>query len=171
MAARTRWIRIGRGPTPIGNVLVAFTAQGICALRLEEPTRSLKNDMQKAFPDAVVIEDDKGAATYVEQITEFLAGRRQGTDIRLDLHGTPFQLRVWQAMLRVPRGTTCSYSDLARRAGRPRAVRAVANACARNPVALIVPCHRIIRSDGSLGGYFYGLKRKRAILEHEQCGV
>jgi len=166
-------IRYGSGPTLAGRVLVALTARGLCALRLLEGTTIAAevDDLRRKFPGAEFQEDHRGAAAMVRQVNAVLEGQQEASTIPLDLQGTPFQRHVWQTLLKVPRGTTWSYSQLASKAGRPRAVRAVASACARNPVGLIVPCHRILRCDGTLGGYYWGPERKRALLEMEQVEV
>jgi len=158
------------GPTAVGRVLTAFTARGLCALRLLEGTTVAAelDDLRRKFPRAEFVEDRPAAGALAKQISAVLEGRQPASTMALDLHGTPFQKRVWQALLKVPRGTTWSYSRLAAKVGNPRAVRAVASACARNPVGLIVPCHRILRCDGSLGGYYWGVERKRALLELER---
>jgi O-6-methylguanine DNA methyltransferase len=127
--------------------------------------------LRQNFAAAALVEDQPAVQPLLRQVCEFLEGRREAKDIALDLLGTPFQKHVWKTMLRVPRGTTWSYSELARRAGRPKAVRAVASACARNLVGLIVPCHRIVRLDGTLGGYGGGEACKRALLRLEQADV
>jgi len=162
-------IRHGSGATVVDRVLVAFTTRGLCALRLLE-TRTVQAevaDLRRKFPRAEFVEDRAAAEALIRQINAVLEGRQEARSIALDLQGTPFQKRVWQTLLKVPRGTTWSYSQLAEKIGNPRAVRAVASACARNPVGLIVPCHRILRCDGSLGGYYWGAERKRALLDME----
>jgi AraC family transcriptional regulator of adaptative response/methylated-DNA-[protein]-cysteine methyltransferase len=161
-------IRHGTGRTPIGDVFVALSERGVCALFLQDgkSTPQLLSDVRRSFPDAEFIEDRQAAQQVVRQVTAMLAGEK--SNIALDIGGTPFQQRVWKTMCRIPRGATWSYSELARKVGKPKAVRAVANACARNPIGILVPCHRIIRDDGSLGGYGWGLERKRALLRCEQ---
>lgn len=163
-------IRYGTGPTPVGRVLLALSDQGICGLHLVGAggVSAGLRDVKARFPEARLVPDPAAVGPALTQLEELLAGRRTRLEMDLDLRGTPFQKRVWQALLRVPWGTTCSYTDLARQSGKPRAVRAVANACGRNPVAIVVPCHRIVRSDGSLGGYGGGLDVKRKLLRLEQ---
>jgi len=166
-------IRFGTGATPAGQALVALTPRGLCALRLLEGTTTAAEveDLRRKFPRAEFREDRQAAETMVRQINAVLEGQQEARTIPLDLHGTSFQQRVWHTLLKVPRGTTWSYSQLAEKIGNPRAVRAVASACARNPVGLIVPCHRILRCDGSLGGYYWGPERKRALLQLEEVEV
>jgi AraC family transcriptional regulator of adaptative response/methylated-DNA-[protein]-cysteine methyltransferase len=162
-------LRFGTGDTPVGAIFVVVSDRGLCALRLLEgrTAESVLRELKREHPQATWVEDRAGVLPVVEQINEVLHGRLPAEHVQLDMRGTAFQQRVWRELMRVPRGQTWSYSELARRAGRPKAVRAAASACARNPVALLVPCHRIIAADGSLGGYGYGLKRKRQILQWE----
>jgi AraC family transcriptional regulator of adaptative response/methylated-DNA-[protein]-cysteine methyltransferase len=166
-------IRYGAGSTAVGRALVAVTPRGLCALRLLDGTTLAAevDDLRGKFPHAEFQEDAKAATAMLGKINAVLEGQQEPSSIPLDLHGTPFQQRVWHTVLKVPRGTTWSYSQLAARVGKPRAVRAVASACARNPVGLIVPCHRILRRDGSLGGYYWGGERKRALLQREMVDV
>lgn len=166
-------IRYGSGMTPVGEVLVALTPRGLCALRLLQGTTLAAEvkDLRGKYPHGKFEEDPRAVAAMLQQINAVLEGAEEQTSIPLDLQGTPFQQRVWHTVLKVPRGTTWSYSQLAAKVGKPRAVRAVASACARNPVGLIVPCHRILRCDGSLGGYYWGGERKRALLEREKVDV
>jgi len=164
-------VRYGRGTTMLGKAVVFVTDKGVCSLRLvdRQALAEILGEAQGKYPGAQLREDALAAKRAFHQIDAWLAGQLGPRELRLDLRGTPFQLRVWNTMLRVPHGKTCSYSDLARRVGKPRAVRAVAAACARNPVGLLVPCHRIVRQDGSLGGYYWGLDKKRQLLAHEQA--
>lgn len=162
-------IYIGRGKSSIGPVLIAFTSQGMCALRLDDgtpPDKALK-DLKRHFPRRRLEENGPASRPYLAMVDRVLAGRLDAGRVPLDPRGTAFQQKVWRTMLRIPHGRTCSYQELAAKVGKPRAVRAVASACARNPIALIVPCHRVLRSDGSLGGYYYGLKKKQEILRFE----
>ena len=160
-------IRYGIGSTPVGPVLVASTEKGLCSLKLA-PRNIALAELRRWFPRAELIRDDRSAAPLLKKLRGLMNGEDAGgLGIPLDLRGTAFQQRVWQELGRIPAGTTCSYSELARRVGRPRAVRAVANACACNPIAILVPCHRVLRSDGSLGGYRWGPGIKRQLLQHE----
>jgi AraC family transcriptional regulator of adaptative response/methylated-DNA-[protein]-cysteine methyltransferase len=163
-------IRYGTGVTAAGKILIAFSGRGLCALRLLEgrsPGAEVA-ELRRKFDGALFEEDQTSAANLIRQINAVLEGQQDARTIPLDLRGTTFQKKVWQALLQVPRGVTWSYSRLAQKVGNPRAVRAVASACARNPVGLVVPCHRILRNDGSLGGYGGGPERKRALLEMEK---
>jgi AraC family transcriptional regulator of adaptative response/methylated-DNA-[protein]-cysteine methyltransferase len=163
-------IGYGIGTTAVGQVMVAFTPRGLCALRLLEGTsiHAELDDLRRKFSFAKFEEDQPAAKALVRQVNAVLEGQQEADTIPLDLMGTPFQQRVWRTVLKVPRGTTWTYSELAAKIGRPRAVRAVASACARNPVGLIVPCHRIVRCDGTLGGCYWGLERRRALLQLEE---
>jgi AraC family transcriptional regulator, regulatory protein of adaptative response / methylated-DNA-[protein]-cysteine methyltransferase len=150
---------------------VALSDRGLCALKMvgnRAGEREVLAELRRQFPGAELVRDARAVAPVLRQVNELIAGRRSNLDVPLDLHGTAFQQRVWRALCQVPRGQTWSYSELARRAGSPRAVRAAASACARNPVAILVPCHRIVREDGGLGGYRWGLERKRELLRRER---
>ena len=161
-------IHYGKARTSMGSLWIAWTNKGVCKLTLADdtPETAMVKDLRRA--DAEVVEDSTAAGKLARQIDDVLRGELPAAKVPLDLHGTPFQQRVWKELLRVPRGKTISYSELARRAGKPKAVRAAASACARNPVALVVPCHRIIRRDGGLGGFGWGLDRKKRLLEMER---
>jgi AraC family transcriptional regulator of adaptative response/methylated-DNA-[protein]-cysteine methyltransferase len=151
---------------------VALSERGLCVLKViddQASERQILAELQHKFAGAEFVSDAKAVAPVLRQLNELIEGQRSKLDVPLDLHGTPFQQRVWRAMCKLPRGQTWSYSELARRAGSPRAVRAAASACARNPVAILVPCHRIIREDGGLGGYGGGEERKRQLLEMERA--
>lgn len=164
-------IRYGSGSTSVCRLLVAVSERGVCGLHFldgGEP-RALA-ELRRQFPKAELVKDQPAADGVLKQVEQMIAGRREKLDLPLDMHGTPFQLRCWREMQRVPRGKTWSYSDLARRAGNPKAVRAAASACAKNPVAIVVPCHRILRRGGALGGYGGGLERKQALLYREANG-
>ena len=165
----TKVLRYGKGPTLLGEAVVFTTEKGVCALRLLGPETlpQLLRQMQDDHPGVELREDTPSATRLFRQVDAWLAGKIGPRELTLDLRGTPFQTTVWRELLRVPHGTTCSYTELARRAGKPQAVRAVASACARNPIGLLVPCHRIVRQDGSLGGYYWGLDKKKQLLAHE----
>jgi AraC family transcriptional regulator of adaptative response/methylated-DNA-[protein]-cysteine methyltransferase len=156
--------------TPIGTFLVVGSAKGLRALRLLDGERpnAVLDKVRVDNPDAELVEDSKAIGSLVRQVEAVIGGRLPAAQVRLDMRGTPFQKRVWQALVRVPWGKTATYSELARKMGSPRAVRAVASACARNPVTFIVPCHRIVRKGGGLGGYYWGLEMKRELLEREK---
>ncbi len=160
----------------LGRLLVAATPRGVCASLLGEDDAALREDLRRRFPRAVVVEaGDAAAATGTERFTEhvrrivrWIDAGRVDPSVPLDIRGTVFQRRVWQALRRVPAGQTTSYAALARRLGMPRGARAVARACADNPLAVVVPCHRVVRGDGELAGYRWGLARKQDLLESER---
>jgi AraC family transcriptional regulator of adaptative response/methylated-DNA-[protein]-cysteine methyltransferase len=153
------------GGSPLGRMLVAATAHGICMVTLGESDEQLANALRKEYPKAI-LSRSPDAQTHFKAVLDWFNGRQ--TKIPLDLRGTEFQRKVWAALQRIPDGRVCTYSDIAVLIGRPSAVRAVANACGKNPVPLIVPCHRVVRKDGSLGGYGLGVWRKRALLAEEE---
>ena len=163
-------LRYGTGKTPVGDALLVLSEKGICVLHILKSERidAALEEVRRKHPEADLIEDRKAVLPVLRQVNEVLAGERDEVEMPLDLRGTSFQQRVWRAMCKVGRGETCSYSELARRAGVPRAVRAVASVCARNPVALLVPCHRIVAKNG-LGGYGGGLDRKCELLRQENA--
>jgi AraC family transcriptional regulator, regulatory protein of adaptative response / methylated-DNA-[protein]-cysteine methyltransferase len=156
-------------PTPIGTFLVVVSTKGLCALRLIEGRgeSAVLAEIRRDHPGADLVADEKAVRPLARKIEAVIAGRLAAADVPLDMRGTPFQKRVWRELVRVPWGKTCSYSELAQKVGAPRAVRAVASACARNPVTFVVPCHRILRKGGGLGGYYWGLEMKRQLLERE----
>ena len=151
----------------LGWLLVAATERGLCAVRLGDAPQSLVADLQDEFPSATLQPEHAGLQAALAQLAEYLEGREPHFDLPLDVQATAFQQQVWAALQRIPYGATRSYQEVARAIGRPSAVRAVAGACARNPVALVIPCHRVVRSDGELGGYRWGIDRKQALLEQE----
>jgi AraC family transcriptional regulator of adaptative response/methylated-DNA-[protein]-cysteine methyltransferase len=160
--------------SPYGRVLVAATDRGVCAVMLGDQDSALERDLKAQFTQATrtrVDEGDAWLAQLVARVAEQLQRPRAVEDIPLDLSGTAFQWRVWQALATIPAGETRTYQQLARTVGKPRAVRAVASACAANRVAVVVPCHRVIRSDGSLGGYRWGVPRKAALLAGERAAA
>jgi AraC family transcriptional regulator of adaptative response/methylated-DNA-[protein]-cysteine methyltransferase len=156
--------------SPFGPLLVGATARGVCFIGFAEPREALLADLRRRFPGARVVADDAALAEHVAAVLAFIERPRAGLALPLDLQGTAFQKRVWDALQRIPPGQTRTYSDVAAVLGRPDAVRAVATACARNPVSLAVPCHRVVGKDGGLHGYRWGLKRKQALLEAEAGG-
>jgi AraC family transcriptional regulator of adaptative response/methylated-DNA-[protein]-cysteine methyltransferase len=151
----------------LGQLLVATTDKGMCAVKLGDDVRELERLLFNEFSAAHIVRNDDAHKDWVQAILNFIAGREPHLDLPLDVRATAFQRQVWQALQRVPYGETRTYADIARDIGQPNAVRAVAQACGANPTALIVPCHRIVRSDGSLGGYHWGIERKRALLAQE----
>lgn len=154
---------------PLGRLLLAATARGVCALSLGDSDRALEAGLARDYQGAVLEQDGKSLAPWVGKVLAYLRGREADLDLPTDVAGTPFQRRAWEALRAIPYGQTRSYAEVARSLGRPKAVRAVAGACAANPVALLVPCHRVIRTDGSLGGFGCGLKRKEALLALERA--
>lgn len=153
---------------PLGRVLVAATPKGVCSVRLGSEERSLISAVRDEFPAAHLAPADRRLHSYLSRIVRHLEGRQPDLDLPLDVRATAFQRRVWQALQRIPYGETRSYGEVARAIGRPTAARAVAQACATNPVALAVPCHRVVRADGAIGGYRWGAQRKRALLSAER---
>lgn len=160
-------IRFALGACSLGSVLVAATGKGVCIIRLGDEPQRLLDDFQARFPKAVLVGADPAFEALVARVVGFIETPKIGLDLPIDVRGTAFQERVWQALRAIPRGTTASYADIAEAIGRPTAARAVARACATNPVALAIPCHRVVRSDGGLSGYAWGVERKRALLERE----
>jgi len=158
-------------PCPLGKLLVASTAQGICMVSLADDNKSLIDALHEEFPQAKIAQDDEHLFNQVSIILQYLKGKEPHCDLPLDIRGTAFQKRVWEELKRIEYGTTCSYELIAKRIGKPKAVRAVANACANNPIPLLIPCHRVVRKDGSLGGYALGLKRKQALLKMEKSST
>ena len=164
-------IRFAIGQSSLGAILVAQSARGVCAILLGDDPEVLLRDLQDRFPKANLIGDDGDFEQTVARVVGFIEAPGLGLSLPLDLQGTAFQLRVWQALRGVPAGQTASYSDIAQRIGAPRSVRAVARACAANPVAVAVPCHRVLRIDGGISGYRWGVERKRALLLREAAAV
>jgi len=154
--------------SPLGQLLVAVTDRGICKISLGDNADELISLLETEFANAERILDDEGVGYWVEKIVAYLKGWQPHLDLPLDIRATAFQMKVWQQLQKIPVGETRTYSDIADAIGQPTASRAVANACANNPVALVIPCHRIIRKDKSLGGYRWGIERKDALLQQEQ---
>jgi AraC family transcriptional regulator, regulatory protein of adaptative response / methylated-DNA-[protein]-cysteine methyltransferase len=151
----------------MGHVLVAATERGICSVRLGDSAGTLESGFRKEFPAAEIKRDKEVVNGWIDAIVKYLEGRHADLNLPLDIQATTFQWRVWEVLRSIPYGTTRTYSDVARAIGNPKAVRAVARACASNPVALVIPCHRVIREDKSLGGYRWGLQRKERLLKRE----
>ena len=163
-------IRFAIGQSALGAILVAATAKGICAIFLGDDPDQLARDFQDAFPKAEITGGDKAFEAMVAQVVGFVEHPARGLDLPLDIRGTAFQRQVWEALQSVPPGMTASYTDIARHIGQPKSVRAVATACAANKIAVAIPCHRIVRTDGSLSGYRWGVERKGELLQREQEG-
>ena len=163
-------MRIGYStvPSPVGQVLVAATEHGVCSVKLGDSVTSLVRDLRAEYPAAAIEPDRKPRSAWVKAIAEHLRGAAPSLDLPIDVQATAFQWKVWRALQQIPSGETRAYADVARAIGKPKAVRAVARACATNPVCLVVPCHRVVRTGGELGGYRWGVKRKKELLSREQ---
>ncbi len=161
-------IRYAIGETALGPVLIASTDLGVCAVRMDDSRSRLAQALRDEFPEATLQDDPDALASPMAIVRALAAGRRAATGVPLDIVATAFQHQVWTALRHIPRGETRSYRDIARAIGRPTAIRAVANACANNPVALLIPCHRVTRANGTPGGYRWGSAKKRQLLATEQ---
>ncbi|WP_084455492.1 bifunctional DNA-binding transcriptional regulator/O6-methylguanine-DNA methyltransferase Ada [Novosphingobium rosa] len=162
-------LRFAIGQADLGAVLVASSAQGVAAILLGDDPATLLRDLQDRFPKAELVGGDATYEALVGQVIAFIQTPDLGLDLPLDIRGTAFQQRVWAALRTIPRGETRNYGQIAQAIGKPGAVRAVAGACAANALAVVVPCHRVIRTDGSLSGYAWGVERKAALLEREKA--
>lgn len=151
----------------LGRVLVARSAAGVCAVLLGDDPAELTTDLERRFPGALLAGEDAEAALAADRVIAYIEDPHEGFDLQLDPRGTEFRLRVWRALRDIPVGETTGYQQIAERIGMPKATRAVASACAANPIAVAIPCHRVVRSDGSLSGYRWGVERKRALLDRE----
>lgn len=160
-------IRFAVGECSLGSILVAKSERGICAILLGDDPDALTRDLQDQFPQANLIGGDVEFEQLVSKVVGFVEAPALGLDLPLDVRGTAFQQRVWQALQKIPAGSTASYTDIANRIGLPKSVRAVAQACGANTLAVAIPCHRVVRSDGALSGYRWGVERKRTLLERE----
>ncbi|MEH1966302.1 bifunctional DNA-binding transcriptional regulator/O6-methylguanine-DNA methyltransferase Ada [Nostoc sp.] len=170
-AGKTINIVYAIAPCPLGYLLVATTQKGICAVKLGDEADKLEHILNQEFHQAHIIRDDHTHKDWIQAILDLIAGDETHLDLPLDVRGTAFQKQVWQALQKIPYGKTCTYTDIARDIAKPHAVRAVGNACGTNPIALIVPCHRVLRSDGSLGGYHWGIERKQKLLIQESKSI
>lgn len=164
-------IHFAIGETSLGAILVASSRKGIAAILLGDDPDALARDLQDRFPNAMLIGADAEYEAIVAKVVGLVEAPGVGLDLPLDVRGTAFQQRVWQALRDIPVGQTLSYSDVAQRIGTPRATRAVAGACAANKLAVAIPCHRVVRNDGALSGYAWGVERKRAILDREHVAA
>ena len=160
-------IHFAIGQCSLGAILVAASPKGICAILIGDEPDALARDLQDRFPRAELVGADPAFEKTVAQVVGFVEAPRIGLDLPLDVRGTAFQQRVWQALREIPPGQTVSYAELAARLGMPSGARAIAGACAANPVAVAIPCHRVVRNDGALSGYRWGVERKQALLERE----
>ena len=164
-------IRFAIGECSLGSILVAASENGVCAILMGDDPDALAKDLQDRFPKANLIGGDRDFEKMVAKVVGFIEAPRIGLDLPLDVRGTAFQQRVWQALREIPVGSTASYSEIAGRIGLPKAVRAVAQACAANAIAVAIPCHRVLRNDGNLSGYRWGVERKRALLKREEVAA
>lgn len=160
-------IRFAIGQCSLGAILVAASKRGVCAIVMGDDPDALARDLQDRFPRAILVGSDAEFDQLVAKVVGFVEAPGIGLDLPLDVRGTAFQQRVWQALQGIPAGETVSYTDVAQRIGAPKAARAVAGACAANALAVAVPCHRVVRIDGGLSGYRWGVERKRALLDRE----
>ena len=160
-------IRFTNGPSALGSVLVATTDKGVCAVSLRESDAGTEEHLRARFPKAEITRDDVGLQPVLDTVQERIGGRSLDKALPLDLQGTDFQREVWDQLLAIPAGSTRTYLDVAQAINRPKATRAVAQACGANPVAVVVPCHRVVMSDGSIGGYSGLPGVKKALLAAE----
>jgi AraC family transcriptional regulator, regulatory protein of adaptative response / methylated-DNA-[protein]-cysteine methyltransferase len=160
-------IRFGIGACSLGAILVAATDAGVCAILLGDAPEALLNDLQDRFPGAEIAGGDPAFEGWMARVIGLVEVPGRGLDLPLDIRGTAFQQRVWEALREIPVGSTATYAEIARAIGLPAATRAVARACGANPIAVAIPCHRVVRSDGALSGYRWGVARKRDLLERE----
>ena len=165
---RGEQIRYAIAASPLGHVLVAATGRGVVMTALGDDPQRLAGELRARFPQAAIAEDAAGLAEWTRHIVAFITAPERTLDLPLDIRGTAFQARVWRALQKIPPGRTASYAEIAAALDQPQAVRAVARACAANNLALLVPCHRVIRRDGDLAGYRWGVERKRALLARER---
>jgi AraC family transcriptional regulator, regulatory protein of adaptative response / methylated-DNA-[protein]-cysteine methyltransferase len=168
--ARRETIRFAVGDSSLGKILVAMTATGICAILFGNSADALARDLQDRFPAAELVEGGADLHPMLTRVSRLVEAPTSGLDLPLDLRGTPFQQRVWQALREIPPGATASYSEIAERIGVPTEAYAVGEACASNPIAVAIPCHRVLRKNGDLAGYRWGLRRKRTLLAREAEG-
>ncbi len=161
-------VRFTIAPSPLGRMLIAATDKGICAIQFADSDQQLQQGLMREFPFAVRRRDDAALDGWKTTVTRLIDGRDAHPSLPLDIRATAFQRRVWEALQRIPRGETRSYSAVAKKIGMPKAVRAVARACATNPVAVAIPCHRVVREDGQQGGYRWGIDRKERLLAMEK---
>ena len=166
-AASRETIRFGVGPSPLGTLVVAKSECGVCAVLFGDDERALEADLRRRFPQASVARDDRELSEPLAQIAAVVEHPGMAFDGELDPRGTPFQRKVWDALRTIPAGATASYKEIAVRIGMPDASRAVAQACGANALAVVVPCHRVIRGDGGISGYRWGVVRKRELLARE----
>ncbi|MFI5023722.1 MAG: bifunctional transcriptional activator/DNA repair enzyme AdaA [Alphaproteobacteria bacterium] len=160
-------MRFAVGECSLGSILVAATPKGVSAILFGDAPEALARDLQDRFPNAKLVDGGEDFEQLVAKVVDFVEAPARGLDLPLDVRGTSFQARVWQALRDIPAGSTATYSEIAQRIGARSAARAVAQACAANAIAVAIPCHRVVRNDGALSGYRWGVERKRALLERE----
>jgi AraC family transcriptional regulator of adaptative response/methylated-DNA-[protein]-cysteine methyltransferase len=160
-------IRFAVGECSLGSILVAQSKKGVCAILLGDDPDTLVHDLQDRFPQAALVGGDGSFEQLIARVVGLVEAPAIGLDLPMDIRGTAFQQRVWQALRKIPAGSTASYADIAARIGARGSARAVAGACAANPLAVAIPCHRVVKSDGTVSGYRWGVERKRTLLERE----
>ena len=163
-------VRYAMADSPLGRLLVAATPRGICSVKLGDTDDQLAEDLRREYPAATISPDRSDLARWIASILTYLGGRRPHLDLPVDVQATAFQWKVWRHLQSIPYGETRAYSQVAKAIGAPAAVRAVARACATNPVCLVIPCHRVVGKDGSLTGYRWGVERKRRLIDAEKKG-
>lgn len=161
-------VRYTTASSPLGRMMIAATDKGICAIQFADSDAELQQGLMREFPFAVRKRDDEAMGQWKQKLERLIDGQETNKSLPLDIRATAFQRRVWEALQRIPRGETRSYSAVAKKIGMPKATRAVARACATNPVAVAIPCHRVVREDGELGGYRWGMERKEQLLAMEK---
>lgn len=161
-------IRYGFGSTRYGKIIVASTSVGVCCILFGNTQKEMLEDLQSRFSNAILTRDSEHLEPMVKRVVKLIDFPSKGVDISMDVRGTAFQEKVWAALREIPLGSTATYSEVAKRIGKPKASRAVATACAANPLAVVVPCHRVVRASGELSGYRWGVERKRQLLDDEK---
>ena len=164
-------VRYAVADSPLGRLLVAATPRGICSVKLGDTDHELTDDLRREYPAASVSPDRTDLGRWIKAILTHLGGRRPHLDLPVDVQATAFQWKVWRYLQSIPYGETRAYSQVARAIGAPSAVRAVARACATNPVCLVIPCHRVVQKDGGLAGYRWGVERKQTLIDSERKGT
>ena len=159
------------GDCALGKVLVARSPIGICAIRFGSTAEKMQQDLAASFPDSRIVMNDRGLCDDVAKVVQFIAAPHGQLDFDLDIRGTPFQRRVWDALRTIGFGRPLTYAQLARRVSGPKSLRAIAQACAENPIALAIPCHRVMGNSGSMAGYRWGIERKQALINKEIAAV
>ena len=162
-------IKYANGQCSLGAIVVAASEAGVCAILLGDDSVAIVQDLRKRFPEARLVEARQSLDPLMAKVIKFVDSPKASLDVQLDAHGTQFQQRVWFALQKIPAGATVTYTDIATEIGAPRSVRAVAQACGANPIAVAIPCHRVVRSDGGLSGYRWGIERKRTLLARERA--